>query len=273
MSKSSDAKKADAKAAKKTRGEARMSTKRYEKDLRELQIELVKVQRHLIESNLKVLLIFEGRDAAGKDGTIKRVIEHLSPRETRAVALPKPSDRDRSSWYFQRYVPHLPAEQELVIFNRSWYNRAGVERVMDFCTLAEYEAFMNSVVPFEHMLVNSGIRIIKYYLDIDKDEQRQRLRERRENPLKQWKISPLDNLAQKYWKKYSTTRDAMFVRTHNPITPWHIVRAGDKNAARLNVIRHLLAELAAPDTNIELARPDSTILFPYDPSVADLLAR
>jgi polyphosphate kinase 2 len=250
-----------------------MSHKDYEDTLRALQIELVKVQRHLIEQKLKVLLIFEGRDAAGKDGTIKRIVEHLSPRESRVVALPKPSDREQAAWYFQRYVPHLPVEQELVVFNRSWYNRAGVERVMGFCSKAQYEDFMNSVVPFEHTLANAGIRIIKYYLDIDKGEQRRRLNDRRDDPLKQWKISPIDEQAQKCWKKYTAARDAMFERTHNSITPWHIVRADDKNVARINVLRHLLAELAAPGVDRRLARPDERILFPYDRSVGDLLAR
>jgi polyphosphate kinase 2 len=246
-----------------------MSKGEYEDTLRTLQIELVKVQRHLIEAQQKVLVIFEGRDAAGKDGTIKRIVEHLSPRETRVVALPKPSDRERSAWYFQRYVPHLPVEQELVVFNRSWYNRAGVERVMRFCTKSEYEDFMASVVPFEHMLVKSGIRIIKYYLDIDKDEQRRRLKDRREDPLKQWKISPIDEAAQKCWKKYGAARDAMLERTHNPVTPWHIVRAGDKSIARINVLRHLLAELPAPGVDRKLARPDGRVLFAYDPALVE----
>jgi polyphosphate kinase 2 (PPK2 family) len=162
----------------------------------------------------------------------------------------------------------LPAKEEIVVFNRSWYNRAGVERVMGFCTDAEYEDFMESVIPFEHMLVNSGIKLIKYYLDIDKETQRERLKDRRENPLKQWKISPIDNLAQKYWKKYSTARDAMFARSHNPVTPWYIVRADDKNTARINVIKHLLTELACPDTDFKLTRPDNTIVFAYDPTYA-----
>jgi polyphosphate kinase 2 len=242
--------------------------KTYEKELRDLQIELVKVQRHLIESGMKVLVILEGRDAAGKDGTIKRIVEHLSPRETRVVAMPKPSDRDRASWYFQRYVPQLPAEQEIVIFNRSWYNRAGVERVMKFCSDAEYEEFFEAVIPFEHMLINSGIIIIKYYLDIDKKEQRKRLKERRENPLKQWKISPIDNVAQKYWQKYSAARDAMFTRSHNPLTPWYVVRADDKNTARINVIKHLLSQLPCPGIDKKLAKPDNNIVFAYDPSYA-----
>ncbi len=160
---------------------------RYEAALRDLQIELVKVQKHVIKHGHKVLVIFEGRDAAGKDGTIKRIVEHLSPRETRVVALSKPSDRDTTSWYFQRYATRLPAAQELILFNRSWYNRAGVERVMKFCTDQEYERFMEDVLPFEHMLIGSGIQIMKYYLDITKKEQKRRLKDRRHDPLKQWK--------------------------------------------------------------------------------------
>ena len=241
-----------------------MDHKTYEDTLRALQIELVKVQRHLIERREKVLLIFEGRDAAGKDGTIKRIVEHLSPRESRVVALPKPSDRDQAAWYFQRYVPHLPVEQELVVFNRSWYNRAGVEKVMGFCTKDQYEDFMNSVVPFEHKLAQAGIRLIIYYLDIDKGEQRRRLQERREDPLKQWKISPIDEQAQKCWKKYSDARDAMLERTDNPVTPWHIVCAGDKSLARINVLKHLLAELKAPGVDKKLAKPDASIVFRFD---------
>ncbi len=236
----------------------------YEETLRELQIELVKVQRDIIARQKKVLIIVEGRDAAGKDGTIKRIVEHMSPRETRVVALPKPSDRDRTSWYFQRYVSHLPAGGEFVIFNRSWYNRAGVERVMNFCEKEEYEEFMQDVLSFEHMLVNSGIRLIKYYLDIDKDVQRERLRERREDPLKQWKISPIDKLATKYWKKYSDARDAMFERTHNPITPWFVVCANNKNAARINVLKHILSTLACSETNKKLVRHESSVVFEYD---------
>ena len=238
--------------------------KNYDKTLRQLQIELVKVQRDIIGNQRKVLVIVEGRDAAGKDGTIKRMTEHMSPRETRVVALSKPTDRDRTSWYFQRYVPHLPAGEEFVIFNRSWYNRAGVERVMGFCKNSEYEEFMQDVLPFEHMLVNSGIKILKYYLDIDKDVQRERLRERKENPLKQWKISPIDKVATKNWKQYSAARNAMFERTHNPITPWFVVRANDKNVARINVLRHLLAQLAGKETDKKIVRPSADIVFEYD---------
>ena len=170
----------------------------YKDTLRTLQIELVKIQKHVIKHGHKVLVIFEGRDASGKDGAIRRITQHLSPRETRVVALGKPSDKDRVSWYFQRYAPHLPAAQELVLFNRSWYNRAGVERVMGFCTGPEYNSFLTDVVPFEHMLIGAGIQIMKYYLDISKKEQKRRLHDRRHDPLKQWKTSPIDEVALKH---------------------------------------------------------------------------
>lgn len=166
----------------------------YDATLRALQIELVKIQRHVIKHGHKVVILFEGRDASGKDGTIKRIVEHLSPRETRVVALGKPSDRDQASWYFQRYASCLPATGEMVLFNRSWYNRAGVERVMGFCSEAEYEAFFAAVLPFEYMLTEAGIQIIKYYLDISKKEKGKRLRDRRTDPFKQWKVSPVDSV-------------------------------------------------------------------------------
>lgn len=236
----------------------------YEAALRTLQIELVKVQRHVIKHGHKALVIFEGRDASGKDGTIKRITEHLSPRETRVVALGKPSDRDRASWYFQRYAPHLPAAQEMVLFNRSWYNRAGVEWVMEFCTDRERESFLQEVLPFEHMLIGSGIQILKYYLDISKKEQKKRLRSRRKDPLKQWKVSLIDDVALKYWDAYSQARDEMLSRTSSPLSPWVVVRADDKRAARLNVIRDLLGRLACPDTDKHLAAPDTSIVFAYD---------
>jgi len=236
----------------------------YEASLRALQIELVKVQRHVIKHGHKVLVIFEGRDAAGKDGTIKRIIEHLSPRETRVVALAKPSDKDNASWYFQRYARYLPAAQELVLFNRSWYNRAGVERVMGFCTDGEYESFLQDVAPFEHMLIGAGIQILKYYLDISKKEQKKRLRDRRRDPLKQWKTSPIDEVAQKHWDAYTEARDMMLARTSTPLSPWVVVRADDKHIAHLNVIRDLLARLACPKTDKHLAVPDLEVVFPYD---------
>ena len=236
---------------------------RYRRTLEELQIELVKLQRHMIAHDYKILVLIEGRDAAGKDGVIKRIVEHLSPRETRVVALGKPSDRDRSSWYFQRYVPHLPAADEFVLFNRSWYNRAGVERVMGFCTEAEYEEFMRTVLDFERMLLGSGIRLIKYYLDISKGEQRKRLAERRKDPLKQWKISPIDAQATKKWKAYSRARDEMLSRTHSPLTPWTIVRSDDKKEARLGLIRDLLSRLPYDDKRKRLLKADPRVVFPF----------
>lgn len=243
-----------------------LSQKAYKDSLRKLQIELVKLQRHFISCDDKILILFEGRDAAGKDGTIKRIVEHLSPRETRVVALGKPSDRDRTSWYFQRYVQYLPAAQELVLFNRSWYNRAGVERVMGFCTEAEYQEFMGSVSEFEHMLVRSGIKLLKYYLDISKPEQKQRLDERKRDPLTQWKISSLDNVALKKWKEYSLARDEMLAHTHNAIAPWTIVRADDKQLARINLIKDLLGRLHYADKDERLLRPNPRIVFSYDVS-------
>ncbi|MCJ9430629.1 polyphosphate kinase 2 [Kordiimonas marina] len=241
-----------------------ISKKQYKHDLHALQIELVKLQKHFIGCNDKILVILEGRDAAGKDGTIKRIVAHLSPRETRVVALGKPSDRDRTAWYFQRYVPHLPAAQEFVLFNRSWYNRAGVERAMGFCTEEEHEEFMATVLDFEHMLVRSGVKLFKYYLDISREEQAQRLKERQTDPLKQWKISPIDAEALKHWDDYSCARNEMFARTHNPVTPWTVVRAGNKKVARLNLIRDLLSRLhyEKKDERLLLTNPD--VVFPYD---------
>jgi len=241
-----------------------MSHRRYRKLLLALQIELVKLQRHVIESGERVLVIFEGRDAAGKDGTIKHIIEHMSPRETRVVALGPPSDREQHSWYFQRYVAHLPTAGEIVLFNRSWYNRAGVERVMGFCTKAEARDFLEAVPSFEEMLIKSGIRLFKYYLDICKEEQKQRLKSRRDDPLKQWKLSPIDEKAQKLWREYSKARNEMFARSHTAASPWSIVRSDDKEHARLSVIRDLLWRLPYPHRHAQLALPDPNIVFAYD---------
>ena len=243
-----------------------ISNKDYKDTLGKLQIELVKLQRHFIECNDKILIILEGRDASGKDGTIKRIVQYLSPRETRVIALGKPSDRDETSWYFQRYVHYLPAAQELVLFNRSWYNRAGVERVMDFCTEDQYEEFIGSVSNFESMLIRSGIKFFKYYLDITKVEQKRRLKDRKEDPLKQWKISSIDDQAIKHWKKYSLARNEMLARTHNSITPWTLVRANDKHLARINIIKDLLNRLHYAGKNKKLVQPDNNIVFEYDVS-------
>jgi polyphosphate kinase len=236
----------------------------YKDNLRLLQIELVKLQKHIIKKNERVLIIFEGRDAGGKDGTIKRITEYLSPRETRMVALGKPSDRDNNSWYFQRYVQHLPAAEEIVFFNRSWYNRAGVEKVMGFCTDKEYHDFLEMVPDFEHMLVQSGMKLLKYYLDISKDEQKKRLKDRHQNPLKQWKISPIDKAAQKHWDAYSQARNVMLARTHRLAAPWTVVKADDKRAARINVIKDILFRLEYKDKDESLILPDINIVFNYD---------
>jgi polyphosphate kinase len=236
----------------------------YRKTLTKLQIELVKLQRQIIADGERILVIIEGRDAAGKDGAIKHVVEHLSPRETRVVALGPPSDRERHSWYFQRYVRHLPSAGEMVLFNRSWYNRAGVEPVMGFCTKAETREFLATVPDFEQMLIRSGIKLFKYYLDIDKAEQKKRLRERRRDPLKQWKLSPVDAKASKLWAQYSKMRNLMFAHTHTPLSPWTVVRANDKHRARLDLLRDLLLRLDYRGRNDRLLTVDRTIVFPYD---------
>jgi polyphosphate kinase 2 len=240
-----------------------LDKKEYKATLRALQIELVKLQRHFIKCDDKILVLFEGRDAAGKDGTIKRIVENLSPRETRVVALGKPSDRQVTEWYFQRYVAFLPAAEEFVLFNRSWYNRAGVERVMGFCTDAECEAFFETVPEFEHMLTRSGIKLFKYYLDISHGEQTKRLKARREDPLTQWKVSPIDAQALKYWDAYSAARDEMFERTHSKRSPWTVVRADDKRRTRINVIRDLLYRIDYEGKDRSLLNVDRAIVFPY----------
>ena len=211
--------------------------------LKAAQIELVKLQRHVIETGQKILVILEGRDSAGKDGTIKRIVQHLSPREARVVALGKPSDRELRAWYFQRYVAHLPIGGEIVLFNCSWYNRAGVERVMKFCSEDEYELFLKTAPTFEELLVHCGVTLVKYYLDISKDEQKKRLKGRRNDPLSQWKSSPIDAAAGKHWEDYSAARNEMLARTHTMVAPWTIVRADDKPLARINLIRDLLTRL------------------------------
>ena len=233
----------------------------YERTLRELQIELVKLQRTLIKDGTRVLVILEGRDAAGKDGAIKRLTEHMSPRETRVHAPGKPSNREETQWYFQRFVPYLPAAEEFVVFNRSWYNRAGVERVMGFCSEDDVEEFFQSVVPFEEMLVRDGIALRKYYLDISRHEQKQRLEDRVDDPLKQWKTSPVDKAALKKWKAYSKARNAMFARTSHALAPWNLVRANVKKIARLEIIRSLLASFDYHGKSHKLARPDESIAF------------
>lgn len=236
----------------------------YETELADLQLALVKYQQHAMKNGDKVLVILEGRDAAGKDGTIKRMTEHLSIRATRVMALPKPTDIETSQWYFQRYVQHLPAAGQIVIFNRSWYNRAGVERVMDFATPKQQETFLRDVPHFEEMLVESGMKLVKIWLDISRDEQAERLKERREDPLKALKTSPLDDVAQEKWSDYSSARDEMLTRTHNGTTPWTCVVTDKKKVARLNVMRHIVRTIAPKDIAQDVAKPDKTVLFPFE---------
>ncbi|MEY2689633.1 MAG: hypothetical protein RL375_3832 [Pseudomonadota bacterium] len=235
----------------------------YHSQLRLLQIDLVKLQRQVIHRGDKVLIVLEGRDAAGKDGSIKRIVKYLSPRESRVVALGKPSDRQQAAWYFQRYVDFLPVAGELVLFNRSWYNRAGVEHVMGFCSRDEHESFLQSVPRFEAMLVHDGFKLLKYYLDIGKAEQVRRLADRARDPLKQWKVSPVDAVAVKHWKAYSRARDTMLLRTHSEHAPWSIVHGDDKRLARLNLMRAILARLDYPGKSADLVPPDPAVCFEF----------
>ena len=215
----------------------------YFRDLFALQAELVKLQDWVSHTREKVVILFEGRDAAGKGGVIKRITQRLNPRVCRVVALPAPNDREKTQWYFQRYVTHLPAAGEIVLFDRSWYNRAGVERVMGFCTEDEVEEFFRSVPEFERMLVRSGIRLIKYWFSISDDEQHLRFLGRIHDPLKQWKLSPMDLESRRRWEAYTKAKEAMLERTHIPEAPWWVVQAVDKKKARLNCIAHLLSLL------------------------------
>ena len=235
----------------------------YKRELRKLQIQLVNLQRHLLKTNARVLIILEGRDGAGKDGTIKRLTEHMSPRDTRVHAPNKPSDREQSQWYFQRFVRFLPGADEFVVFNRSWYNRAGVERVMGFATKEQIEDFMENVVFFEQMLVNDGVELRKYYLDISKGEQKKRLAAREKSPLKSWKVSPIDAVATKKWREYSQARDDMFHRTSHSAAPWHIVHSDVKKTARLEFLRDLLAGFSYPHKNEKLTQPNRAVVFPW----------
>ncbi len=220
-----------------------LSRQTYFRELLRLQGELVKLQDWVQHSKEKVVVIFEGRDSAGKGGVIKRITQRLNPRVCRVAALPAPNDRERTQWYFQRYAAHLPAGGEMVLFDRSWYNRAGVERVMGFCTDEQYEEFFRSVPEFERMLVRSGIRLVKYWFSITDDEQASRFMARIHDPLKQWKLSPMDVEARSRWEAYTKAKEAMLERTHIPEAPWWIVEAVDKKKARLNCISHLLEQV------------------------------
>jgi polyphosphate kinase 2 len=221
----------------------REARNRYFKELFRLQGELVKMHDWIVESGHRLVIACEGRDAAGKGGVIKRITQRLNPRVARVAALPAPSSRERTQWYFQRYIAHLPAAGEMVLFDRSWYNRAGVEHVMGFCTDAEYEEFFRSVPEFEKMLVRSGIQLIKYWFSIPDEEQEFRFRCRINDPLKQWKLSPMDLESRKRWELYTKAKEVMFERTHIPEAPWWVVQGADKKKARLNCIHHLLSQV------------------------------
>ncbi|MDD3794042.1 MAG: polyphosphate kinase 2 [Candidatus Gracilibacteria bacterium] len=223
------------------------STIEYEKELIELQVELLKLQKHIKETGQKLLLIFEGRDAAGKGSTIKRFTEYLNPRGARVVALEKPSEIERTQWYFQRYIKHLPAGSEMVFFDRSWYNRGGVEPVMGFVSKEKYEQFLDDVPKFEKMLVESGIKIIKFYFSVSKDEQKARFDSREFNPLKQYKLSPIDKFSQQLWDKYSLAEYNNFKNTHHKDAPWVIINSDDKKKARLNAIKYVLNQYDYPE--------------------------
>lgn len=236
-------------------------TLEYEKQLTLLQIELLKFQNQVKEQGLKVLLIFEGRDAAGKGGTIKRITEHLNPRGARVVALEKPSDQETTQWYFQRYVEHLPSAGEIVLFDRSWYNRGGVEPVMGFCSSAEHHEFLREVPQFENMLVNSGVILMKFYFSVSKKEQGARFKKRETDPLKQYKLSPVDKESQKLWNKYTIAKFSMLMASNTDYCPWTIVRSDNKKAARLNCIKHILNRVDYPNQlRGELTKEDSDII-------------
>lgn len=238
----------------------KISNKAYMKKLEELQIELVKLQEWVKETGMRVVVIFEGRDAAGKGGVIKRITEKLNPRICRVVALGIPTEKEKSQWYFQRYVPHLPAGGEIVLFDRSWYNRAGVEKVMGFCNETQYQEFLRSCPEFEKMLVRSGIVLIKYWFSVSDEEQERRFQARINDPTKRWKISPMDVESRKYWVEYSRAKDTMFAYTDIKQAPWYVVNADIKKHARINCISHLLSKI-----EYETITPEKIELPPRQP--------
>jgi polyphosphate kinase 2 len=233
----------------------------YEKQKRILQVELLKVQRWVKETGQKIVIIVEGRDAAGKGGTIKRFMEHLNSRGARVVALEKPTTAENSQWYFQRYIKHLPSAGEIVMFDRSWYNRAGVERVMDFCTPNDYLEFMRQCPEVERMFVRAGIRLFKYWFSVSQDVQRERFDSRKNDPLKQWKLSPIDEASMHKWDDYTEAKEAMFFYTDTADAPWTIIKSNDKKRARLNAMQHLLHSLPYSEKDARIVKvPDSLIV-------------
>ncbi|WKL56985.1 polyphosphate kinase 2 [Asticcacaulis sp. ZE23SCel15] len=238
--------------------------KAAEDRLEALQVNLVDAQIWAQSAGKRICIVFEGRDAAGKDGAIKRITEHLAVRQTQVVALPKPSDREKTQWWFQRYIPHLPAAGEWTLFNRSWYNRAGVEKVMGFSTVEEQARFIKDVPQFESMLIHDDIILIKLWLDISQDEQKKRLDDRRSDPLKRLKVSPLDAVAQAKWTDYSAARDEMLKASHTKQAPWTCVKTDDKTAARENIIRHILSTIDECQYTNPVPKPDGDIVFSFD---------
>ena len=239
----------------------RLSNKVYLTHMAALQVELLKAQNWVKETGQRIVMLFEGRDAAGKGGTIKRYMEHLNPRGARVVALEKPSERERHQWYFQRYIEHLPAGGEIVFFDRSWYNRAGVERVMGFCTPNEYLEFMRQCPQLERMFVNSGIRLYKYWFSVTREEQMRRFKARETDPLKQWKLSPIDRASMDKWDDYTEAKEAMFFFTDTADSPWIVIKSDDKKRARLNCMQHFLSSLDYPTKDTSVVRgPDPLIV-------------
>ncbi|MEK6216069.1 MAG: polyphosphate kinase 2 [Boseongicola sp.] len=240
----------------------RLSKKEYELEKAALQVELLKVQHWIEETGQKLVMLFEGRDAAGKGGTIKRFMEHLNPRAARVVALSKPTNNERGEWFFQRYIKHLPTSGEIVLYDRSWYNRAGVERVMNFCNPNEYLEFMRQTPEFERMLTRSGIRLYKYWFSVTRDEQRRRFASRETDPLKLWKLSPIDRASLDKWDDYTEAKEAMFFYTDTADAPWTVIRSNDKKRARLNCMRHFLSSLNYPGKdNAVVNAPDPKIVL------------
>ncbi|HWD32698.1 MAG TPA: polyphosphate kinase 2 [Pseudomonas sp.] len=238
----------------------RMRRAEYEKAKHQLQIELLKVQSWAKDTGQRIVVLFEGRDAAGKGGTIKRFMEHLNPRGARIVALEKPSEQEKGQWYFQRYIQHLPTAGEMVFFDRSWYNRAGVERVMDFCSPLQYLEFMRQAPDLERMLCNSGILLFKYWFSVNREEQLRRFISRRDDPLKHWKLSPIDIKSLDKWDEYTAAKEAMFFHTDTADAPWTVIKSDDKKRARINCIRHFLHSLDYPGKDLSVAYPPDPLL-------------
>ena len=256
---------------KKVRIWVRKDTLEYEKELTRLQIELLKLQSHVKEKGLKILMIFEGRDAAGKGGTIKRITEHLNPRGAKVIALEKPNETEKTQWYFQRYTQHLPSAGEIVLFDRSWYNRAGVEPVMGFCTPEEHHEFLREVPEFEKMLVKSDILLFKFYFSVSKKEQAKRFKKREIDPLKQYKLSPVDKESQNLWDNYTIAKFSMLMASNTELAPWMVIKSDNKKSARLNCIRHILSNIDYADkTKDDIFKINKDILIPATIEIASM---